>query len=378
MSKQAASDSPIHTSRRYFRRFTLRTLLLLVALIGVGCAIVTWLLREPIYPIVLVSSPVVSPSGEKVAFVLTRGDERSFNRQKTGDVDAFERFSETIDVRLWIISVNDGQSTDTRAEISGGSTPLTWGRDESHIVFVSGRIDPIATTSHMALESIDLKTRGLASVAPGEIWMPQYSPNGANLGYVRGSDLIVENLQTGKRTLVSSGVSHHYWCWGVNNSLVFYIRAGLLVCEYDIRSGSERILFSAPVAEEKYPSHVICSPDGSLLGYHIDDWFHTIDLKSGKIEKHFKCDHYFIDFDWNVSGICYVDAVNGERKSKAALMVYDPIARKSSIVATGPFAYPRWVGTSRVLVRKGNTEIWTYGVPDGKGAKLFARTDEDE
>ena len=376
MSEQAASNSPIHTSRRSFRRFTLRTLLVVTAVIGGGCAIVAWLLREPTYPVVLISSPVVSPSGDKIAFVATRGDQRSFNWQKTGDVDAFVRFSETIDTRLWVVSLKDGESTDTRAEISPGPTPLTWARDQSHIVFVSGRVDSTSTADFMALGSLDLQTLAVSPAAPAEIWMPQYSPDGTYLGYVRGSDLTVEDVRTGVTTLVQSGVSHFYWCWSTSNSVVFYVRDGLLVCEYDLQSRSERVLFAAPAADEKYPGHVICSPDSSLLGCHIDGWFHTVDLTSGEIEKHFDCVHYFVDFVWYASGICYLDALDGEHKSKAKLMVYDPLTGTSSLVATGPFAYPRWLDDSRILVRKGNTELWAYGVRDGKGQKLFGTLPE--
>ena len=116
-------------------------------MVGVGCAVVAWLLRDPSYPVLQISSPVVSPSGKEIAFVMARGD-RSFGRQHSGDVDAFE----TIDVRLSVVSLSDGKTTDTGAEISSGSTPMTWAPDESHIVFVSDDSDETATGNYMGLD----------------------------------------------------------------------------------------------------------------------------------------------------------------------------------------------------------------------------------
>ncbi len=354
MKEQAALDSPLHTSRR----FTLRTLFILVSLIGVGCAIVAWLLQEPTYPVVLIASPVVSPSGKQIAFVVVRTDET--------DDDG------PINVRLAVVSLSDGQTTNTAAELDMVQTPMTWARDESHIMFVSGHSD-----NFWGLDSIDLATRNVKSIASPEIRMPQYSPNGTYLGYVRGNDLIIENMRTGQRTHVQSGVSHYYWCWSPNNSDVFYIRDGLIVCQYDLLTNSERILFTASSGDE-YPAHLVSSPDGSQLGYHFDDWFHIVDLQSGNTSKQFKCNHYFLDFDWSVAGICYVDAVDGVRRSKANVMVFDPTSSKSSLVTTGSFSHPRWLDNSMILVQKGKTELWSYSVVGGKSVKLNGPTDEGQ
>ena len=116
MKKQGDSLSPVHTSRRSFRRYTLRTLLILAALVGVGNVVVAWLFREPRFPVVQISHPVVSPSGKQIAFIITRGDKRSFDRQHTGrDIDACERLSKTSDVRLSVVSLSDVQTTNTGA-----------------------------------------------------------------------------------------------------------------------------------------------------------------------------------------------------------------------------------------------------------------------
>lgn len=353
------------TILRRFSRFTLHTFLLAVAVIAAVFAVVAWLTRP--HSVVTISSPVVSPSGNQIALVIVRGDKRAFD-----DAQSFERFAATMDVRLWLVSLKNQKPTVTKAEISGGGSPLTWARDESHIVFVSGRIDLTPASNYEGLDSLDLQTGVVTPLAPAEVRTPQYSRNGSWLGYVRGSDLIVKNVRTGQHRLVQSAVSHHYWCWSPDSSCVFYIRDGLVVCQYDLQSNSERILFAASAVDEKYPSYVICSPDGTLLGYHFDNWFHTIDLASGQIKKQFPCDHYFIDFDWNATGICYVDAVDGERNKKARLMFFDPMTGKATVVATGPFAYPRWLDHSKILVRQGNTELWTYNVSDGAGARVFS------
>jgi hypothetical protein len=361
-------DSP---TRIFFRRSFLLGLLIAIGWIVAVFALVHWQYRTPNYPIVQISSPVVSPSGQKVAIVVVRGDKRSFDWRETGDIAAFNRFSHTIDVRLAVLSLADTQAIDTRAEISNGLNPMTWAADESHVVFVSGRIDPTATHNYMGLDSIDLATLTTKYVAPAQISTPRYSPDGMYLGYIRGDDLMLENIQTGEQRLVQTAVNHYHWCWSPGSAEVCYIKRGTSVCQYDLQAGSERVLFAAAPTADKHPSHVIFAPDGQQVGYHFDGWFHTVDLQSGKITQQFQCDHYFVDFDWNATGICYLDRVVGDRRNEAKVMVFDQDGGKSSLVTVGPFSYPRWIDKSTILIRKGNTELWTLDVADGSGRRLF-------
>ncbi|WP_230773226.1 TolB-like translocation protein [Roseiconus lacunae] len=314
----------------------------------------------------MVSSPVVSPSGDKVAFAVTRGEEGALDFQA-----GVEAFSKTTDTRMWVVSLKNGEATDTRAEICTASTPLTWAHDESHIVFVSGRLDPLHNPSFQSLESIDLQSHELALIESERAWGPKYSANGTHLGYIRDTDLIVENVQAKERKLLAKRVNRYNWCWGVGNSRVFYIRDGFLVCEFSLQSQTERILHSASPEQGVFPLHVVCSPDGSLLGYCIDDWFTTIDLRTGETRKRFKCGHYFLAFDWNASGICYVDALDGDQRTNARLMVFNPSRETSTPIAEGVFAFPSWASDSQIIVRKGNAELWLYSVADGTGSKLF-------
>ena len=96
-----------------------------------------------------------------------------------------------------------------------------------------------------------------------------------------------------------------------------------------------------------------------------------MDLRTGKSVRHFQCDHFFLEFDWGAKGICYLDAVQGERRNLAKLMLHDPVTRKSSLIATGPFSQPRWMGGTKILVCKGNLELWEYRIDNLQGARLY-------
>jgi hypothetical protein len=186
------------------------------------------------------------------------------------------------------------------------------------------------------------------------------------------SDLVVVDPSTGQRKTPENSVYRYALCWNPKSSQLFYIGEHG-VWQYDLSNDKKRVLWSAKGAEQQYPKRLICSPDGTQLGVHFQHgWFCTIDLTSGILQNRFKCDHYFADFDWNTAGICYFDAVDGERKGKAQLRVFDPITGKSSLVVKGALSYPRWLNTSEILVRKGNTELWRYRIADGQGKRIFS------
>lgn len=333
----------------------LQTLLLSTAIVACHCMMGIRLSADDANFTFFVTTPVVSPLKDKVAFVL------------------YHETETTAESQVAVVNVSDGKILHTNAVTLPGHT-MTWSLDQSRIVFISGDVVPTRAERLWALDSIDLSSSKVSQIAQPKVKSPKFSPDGKHLGFVQDEELIVEQLKTRQRHQVQSNVSERHWCWGSNGSMVFYIRNRFTVCQYNLKSKSERVLFSAPPGDDlPSPEDLIGSPDSSQVGYHFDGWFHTIEPESGKNVRRFKCDHYFLEFDWNSTGICYVDAVQDERRKQARVMVFDPVTGASSTVVIGPFSYASWLGKSKILVRKGNDELW---VDDGKRVKLFGTTKE--
>jgi hypothetical protein len=134
---------------------------------------------------------------------------------------------------------------------------------------------------------------------------------------------------------------------------------------------------SVPPERGPWLSDLVRSPDGQQLGFHCpDEWFRTLDLATGTAVRRFQCDSYFVDFQWGESGICYLDKLTENRRGETKLLVYDPGADTSTLIATGPLFDPRWVDASRILVRKGRWELWIYDVDEKTGTRVFPTDDE--
>ena len=344
---------------------------LVLAGIVVVCGFLIWAWFAPSTsiqndPIRLLSSPVVSPSGDKVAFVVTRQGRYTFDAAElfSGRFVVDDILFQPLNVHLSILSLEDGQVSHTGVETDIGSSPLTWSPDGLEIALV--------TREGNGMNSLDLKTHHLTCLEPFDIRSPKFSPQGNYLGYLKNGNLVIQSASTGYKEFIRTDVAY-YWCWAPTEENVFYIKTDAAVCQFNLRSNSETILFTPPLSPsgKTGPSHVVPAPDGSRVGYEFDGWFYVIDLRSGETEKLFPCDHYFLDFDWNNSGICYIDACGGNRKSMANLMFFDLRSGQSTLIATGSFSYPRWLSSSKILVRKGNTELLAYDINTKEGVHLF-------
>lgn len=124
--------------------------------------------------------------------------------------------------------------------------------------------------------------------------------------------------------------------------------------------------------------HLLVSPDGRQLGFHRNGVFSTVDLQTRAVNEMFRCDHYFCSFDWQESGIVYLDQHDGDRRHNAVLAVYDPDEHTSTVIDAGPFAYPHWVDGSHILVRSGNATLLLYDVPAGCPKVIFGPRESDE
>ncbi len=378
-----STSNPIrwHGNKSCWRRPRLRTLSILIVFL-IGSPDLALCKEKPEYPVVCISSPVVSPSGDSVAFVAARADPKMYQglfSEKTTPTErarTFHEYSATFSSWLWVLSLKDGKVHDTQTEVVPCSGSIAWSPSGSHVAFVSGLIKRDAKKSSSLNDQIycfSLRNgKVTARYGTSGCRSPKYSADGQFLAFVQDNDLVAVNLSNNQTKTLQDSVWRWQLCWNPKSPQLYYIRKGS-VCEYNLSNNKQRVLFSANTEKDQYASFPICSPDGRQVGFHLNDkWFHTINLASLEVERRFKCDHYFVDFDWNFSGICYLDTADGEYKSRARLLVFDPNTGQSSLVATGPFAMPRWLNKSEILVRRGNVELWTYPVTGGQGKRVFS------
>ncbi len=378
------TSNPIrwHGNKSCWRRSGLRTLSILIAFL-IGSPDLALCKERPEYPVVCIASLAVSPSGDSVVFVVARADPKMYQglfSEKTTPTErarTVQEYSATFSSRLWVLSLKDGKTRETKTEVMPCSSSLAWSPDGSYVAFVSAPIEKDAKGN----PSHNKDNIGCFPLRSGKVtaWYgtsncrsPKYSADGQFLAFVQDNDLVAVNLSNNQTKTLQDSVWRWQLYWNPKSPQLYYIRKGS-VCEYNLSNNKQRVLFSANTEEDQFASFPICSPDGKQVGFHLNDkWFHTINLASLEVERRFKCDHYFVDFDWNSSGICYLDTADGEYKSKARLLVFDPNTGQSSLVATGPFAMPRWLNKSEILVRRGNVELWTYPVAGGQGKRVFS------
>jgi len=328
-----------------------------------------------------VGSPAVSPTGTKVAFTIFSDFGFRSIQDHVKSITGCELASYVfggIDVRLWILDFQSGQEYNTRARCSLNDP--AWAPDESSIVFVSGRIGSLSTWPrdplHLGLDRIDLSDFRVSHVAAPWCLSAHYSPDGKRLGYVwdvSRKELVIEDLGSGTREVVQRNVIYHYWCWSLDGSKLYYVQGYTRICEMSLSDKTERVLFSVSEESDLSLGHLVLSPCGKQLGFYCgeDQWLRTIALETGAVVRRFQCDQYFADFRWNESGICYLDKLTENRRGETKLLVYDPKNDTNTQIAAGPLYDPRWVDASRILVRKGNWELWIYDIDEKTGSRVF-------
>jgi len=306
----------------------------------------------------MLTDPVVSPSGKRIAFVGTRQDKKA----------------DVIDSRLWVLTLADGKAVETAADMSVRLFGLTWSPDESAVIFITG-----GTEKFNGLGRIELASNSVSSVEASDCWSPKYSPDGRFFGFARKGDsrdpyrLVIENSSTSERLTVAEGENHWYWCWcwDRDGTGVFYSK-NKGIFRYDIQTRHSEPLVEARSGEKMQAEFLTLSPDGTRLGYFSDKWFYEIDLKTRGVRKLFEADHYFECFQWTPQGIFYLDKDGAERRRQARLMLYDTKAGKSAQISVGPYSYIQPLNDSQVLVRWGNMELHAIDIRTGKDKLIFS------
>jgi len=317
----------------------------------------------PEWPIVMVSSPTPSPSGESLAFAVARGEDGIDSR---------------LDVRLWILKMPENRVSDTGCPVA--VLPwMNWSPDSSKITFMNAYGHRVDWSVSRFVEIYDLESQTVAQIDGIFCSFPRFSPDGSMLGYVRdgpkvssGADLVLKDLHTRKpgRTIVR-GIDLGRWCWAGDGTEFYYIKERALFAR-NSASKTTRLIAKATGSDLDIGSPTP-SPDGDQLGYYDDKKFKVVDLKSGSIRTLFSEEVNFPDFYWNERGILYLRGAGkaAEGDSDSCLMLYDVESGKAKEITQGPLSFQRWLNKDTAVFRKGDTEIWTVNVLTGEQKCIF-------
>jgi hypothetical protein len=327
----------------------------LIIVIGISLSLLAGCSDDPVRQI---TSPTPSSSGRYVAVCVTRGK------------------ADIYDPRLWLIDVSDGTARNMGVSMGVAWNPIAWHPDEQGVVVTSGERDHYGSLVRYPMDDGSLQI-----LASGPCRYPAYDSSGTRLAFVRNQSLYLR--ENGTERMIASLV-WYAWCWSNDGRAIYFTRdlttmpgGGAPIYQheiwrYSLDDGTERRLFDTGMSEDtSLGADLVISPGDDRLGFLWDGQFCTLELASGAVEKHFKCSHYFLELDWNRTGVLYLDAVDGNQRSMAQLMVYDPLSDRSCQIAVGGFASARWLDETRITVRVGNTDVWIYDATTGNGQPIF-------
>ena len=316
---------------------------------------------------------VVSPDNDNVAFT-------HFKEVPVTDRFLLKHGLKTeIDTRLHVLNVRSGGVTDyASAQVSAGIRPLDWHPNGTAVIFSTSPID--RTGQRFEIRRLTLKGgRDVRIIDPPEKNYTQrqsrikVSPDGRYVGWTRSSsnaeELVVQELETQQRRVIVRGIQSQ-WNWGRDGATLYFVR-GRSLRRYSLRDQREIVLVPDTIELDGYIYYPMYSPKGERIGFVRNGSFHTCDPATKRVKRHFSYDFYYSDYGWNDSGVCYMDALGSERVKKGRLMVNRLDGRPSRQVAVGRFSFPRWVGTTHILVRRGGAELWLVDVMTGQKRKLY-------
>lgn len=372
-----------HVRARHWR-FTLRELLIGLGILGIGASVIRLIVVDAKPAVVVITDIAVSHDCSRICVATALSDSRAWSRLKTGDLSqrTSDTVSRTFDTRVVVVDTRDGAVSKTPARPSGETRTLTWKPDGSAFAVVSGRLGRNASgkSYFQGVDVYNCSTGTVVQRLPPRSRWPQYSPRGDLLGAVCNGSLLFLDVVSG--TVRGSAVGMTIdsgdlpWCWHPSGNIVYYVTDDQKIRQYRLDTAVWKVVYQDHHSNNARIDHVMCSPDGRLLGFYHAGQFRIVDVDKGLVKDSFQCGHYFLEFDWNSTGICYVDAGTGRsRRDLGILRVYNLADRSNTVVAKGPFALPRWLNRNEVVVRVGDTSMWAFRVGDGSSRCLYEGRD---
>jgi hypothetical protein len=261
------------------------------------------------------------------------------------------------DNSLFILDLRNSHVTDLGLHPVGAVDPLAWSPDGSLLAYLG------AGTPDFSLHIVEPRTRRDRLVATGLVDRLKFAPSGHSLGFLRDHKLSIQDLASDKTIATVDGVMD--WSWLRAKDDVLLSKDGA-VFRLALPGDRSQLLFQPPRSSTEDEDfgfrYFTLSPDPAIVGLYVDSnkTFYALDLSRSSVTPLFRCDHYFLGFDWNEDGIVYLNHLGGERRKMARLMVFDPATMASREIATGSFSSPRWIGRGRIIVVKGRAQLEVY------------------
>ena len=351
-----------------------------IAFTGILVGVSIFALQPTQHPIEDTDGISVSPSGKKIAFRTI--SDRSATSLPKWLYRFFGYRRDNVEVRTWVYSFDkkvSRQVIDKQPKFQ-----LVWSRDGSKIFCSTGNLK----TRTQKLSQIDvthLTTKDIAE-ASGLYFVVHYRFNANGEYFCKNSALVgslkVHELRSNASFEIAKRIDSSEWCWSDDGKRVFYVKKSddghsVELCETSLGTRTERVFFMTAVRSKKtstFISNITESPDGRQLGFHLNSWFHVVDIETLSVSKLFQCEHFYACFDWNDSGICYLDRVAGNRHSRARLLIYDPVLHESRVVARGPIQDAKWLNANQIVTKYAEKFIVSFDVATGRATTLFDPT----
>ncbi|MBI4585881.1 MAG: hypothetical protein HY717_17870 [Planctomycetes bacterium] len=367
MNRQDAKDAKKRTERRG-RKLEIWGLAAIATLAAAAGCFWIFFLRQVALDVDTLADPAVSPDGKLVAVV---GMKTYRAAEKLNQVLLrLGTYLDDIDSHLYLVRLPDGIIQKTGIDVLPHG--LSWRPDGSEICLISA-----AENDFSSLQRISVSGFSKEKVTSAHCFKACYSPSGEYLAYTQNPtfpngkwNLVIESLPSGKRTRIIEDVDPGYICWHRGGKKVYYTNRHQIF-EQDVESAQKRVLLSIQQDEDTWIADLVCSPDGSLLGFRSEGVFQTVDLETGEVTQLFEYHQPWLEFDWKDQGICYIDNSSSQSLQDTKLLVYRPEEERSLEVARGPITCPRWLDRSHILVRQSLNELWIYEAGSGRGKRIF-------
>jgi hypothetical protein len=354
------------------RRKRIATGVIAVLFISASLAIVWTARNKPV--INVIHEVVVAPGGGHIAILGSNQNRDVVETVK----EYFEIYGEPEPWSIVTMSVHERAS---KQIASAGPNTIAWSPDSTHLFYVSK--ESLALPLQCEISRVNVNDGLVEKISTQNSWGirgMKFSPDGRYVAFVELPSRQLTILNTSspedELSLQPSGTAPllgSSWCWGMDSDRVYLIRDEKKIVEIELQDQSEQALYTFQSA--RTTSHgmgeLVASPERGTLGFFADGMFYELNVDTGVARSRFSRDHYFGSIDWNQTGICYIDKVNGERVSHGRLMYYDPGGMEEHEIAVGPYSMPRWLNRKEIVVRKNNAEVWVFNVTTERKRQIY-------